>query len=129
MATAFRILGNVTQATGVYDADVASLMKQLLEAVVGAFMAYPGKSSGFVIFSPRYHCQETLSAVMLSASARVAVTGKPTRGCRVERVTIPCFLYIGDLYRHLLLVRVALESVTFTVTSYTLFPPESPGDS
>ena len=73
------------------------------------------------VTSPLYHCQETLPSVMLSESARVAVTGKPIRGCRVERVDRSGLLHIGDLYRH----RPArqscpLVSVTFTVTSYKL---------
>ena len=45
---------------------------------------------------------------MLSGSVSVAVTGKPTRGCRVERVIVSVLLHVGDLYRHVLLVRVAL---------------------
>ena len=66
-------------------------MKQLLVLVPSSHSAMSKARQGGLIFVtlPLYHCQETLPAVMLSASVRVAVIGKPMRGCNVESSTVP----------------------------------------
>ena len=67
---------------------------------------------------------------MLSGSVSVAVTGKPTRGCRVDRFDRPVlFSMLVTFTVTSCSSELPSVSVTFTVTSYTLFAPESPGDS
>ena len=59
---------------------------------------------------------------MLSGSVSVAVTGKPTRGCRVERVD---YSAVSSMLVTLTITACSsvlpFVSVTTTITSYALF--------
>ena len=129
MATAVRVSSYVTCIRTVSAGDAASLMRQFVGISADAFCHRQISEMVAKRTKPRYHCQETLSAVMLSGSVSVAVTGKPTRGCRVDSSTAPSSSMLVTLTITACSSVLPFVSVTTTVTSYTLFAPESPGDS